>query len=464
MNSTCEPQAQPGLKPYPSYKNSGVEWLGQVPAHWRVAAVKRHYAIRLGKMLQPARRTSDDSQVAYLKAKHIQWFKVQTTDIDTMWATPEEVNRYRVVGGDLLVCEGGEGGRCGTVRQETAVPDPCIIQNALHRVRPRALGSVGDTSRNDYLQYMMSTIAAAGWFDVLTDKATIAHFTAEKFGALLTPIPPATEQAAIVRFLDHADRRIQRHIRAKQKLIALLEEQKQGIIHDAVTGRIDVRTGRPYSAYKYSGSEWLVTVPVHWRVLPLKRAFVSMDYGISDTGTDEGTIPVLTMADIDRNGTVTVPENGGVTSVATRLLLQDKDLLFNRTNGSAELVGKVGLFRTDGRAVTFASYLVRMRARPENKPEFLNSLLNDVDFMATARREAIATLQFNLNPSRYGRLQIPLPPTEEQEAVVGFVDANASRVDSAIARTKHQIALLSRFRTRITADVVTGKLDVRGDS
>ena len=102
--------------------------------------------------------------------------------------------------------------------------------------------------------------------------------------------PPLSEQAAIVRFLDHADRRIRRYLRAKQQLIALLEEQKQALIHQAVTGQIDVRTSQPYPAYKDSGVEWLGRVPKHWRVLPLKRGFVSMEYGISDTGTDAGTI------------------------------------------------------------------------------------------------------------------------------------------------------------------------------
>ena len=83
--------------------------------------------------------------------------------------------------------------------------------------------------------------------------------------------PPLSEQTAIVHFLDHADRRIRRYIRAKQKLIALLEEQKQAIIHQAVTGQIDVRTGQPYPAYKPSGVEWLGEVPAHWEILPLKR-------------------------------------------------------------------------------------------------------------------------------------------------------------------------------------------------
>ena len=85
------------------------------------------------------------------------------------------------------------------------------------------------------------------------------------------PLPPLPEQAAIVHFLDHVDRRIRRYIRAKQKLIALLEEQKRAIIHEAVTGQIDVRTGRPYPAYKASGVEWLGEVPERWQVCRSKR-------------------------------------------------------------------------------------------------------------------------------------------------------------------------------------------------
>ena len=108
-------------------------------------------------------------------------------------------------------------------------------------------------------------------------------------------VPPSAEQSAIARFLDHTDRRIQRYIRAKEKLIALLEEQKHAITHQAVTGQIEVRTRKLYPAYKDSSVGWLGTIPSHWDVLPLKRAFSHMEYGISDSGSDQGTIAVLTM-------------------------------------------------------------------------------------------------------------------------------------------------------------------------
>ncbi len=91
--------------------------------------------------------------------------------------------------------------------------------------------------------------------------------------------PTLEEQTAIVRFLDHADRRIRRYLRAKEKLIAVLEEQKQAIIQQAVTGQIDVRTGRPYPSYQDSGVEWLGEVPEHWEVCRSKTSIFSMPYG-----------------------------------------------------------------------------------------------------------------------------------------------------------------------------------------
>ena len=226
------------LGPYLAYKDSGVGWLGTVPEHWAVTPVKQRYTIQLGKMLQTKPNNANDFRVPYLRAKDVQWFNVRTADASRMWSSRKDVEQFSIASGDLLVCEGGEGGRCGILRGR---PEGYIIQNALHRVRPREQDS------NEFLQYVLHSVATTGWFKALNNKATIAHFTREKFGALSVPIPPVSEQHTIVRFLDHDDRCIRRYIRAKERLIELLEEQKQAIIHQAVTGRIDVRTGQALS-------------------------------------------------------------------------------------------------------------------------------------------------------------------------------------------------------------------------
>ena len=432
------------LKPYPACKPSGVPGLGEVPAHWEILPGRACF--REKKEANIALREKTVLSLSYGQI-------VVKPPEKLHGLVPSSFETYQIVDPSNIVIRPTDlqndqnSLRFGLSRHRGVITSAYLCFLTSKRIVPE----YGYLLLHSYdLMKIFYGLGSGlrqnlGWTD---------------FKHLPCSVPPLPEQAAIVRFLDHTDRRIRRYIRAKQKLIALLEEQKQAIIHQAVTGQIDVRTGQPYPTYKPSGVKWLGDVPAHWDILPLKRAFVSVDYGISDTGTDDGTIPVLTMGDI-RDGTVTVPEYGGVTDVAPNLLLRDKDLLFNRTN-SAELVAKVGLFRSGRRPVTFASYLVRMRTRQENRPEFLNLLLNDVGFVAAARREAIPSLhQSNLNPTRYGRLQILLPPAFEQRAIVVFVEDNISDVDTALARTNRGIDLLREYRTRLIADVVTGKLDVR---
>ena len=221
-----------GLDPDVPLKPSEVEWLGDIPEHWEASQVKRHYSIQLGKMLQNTASEPSDTEVLYLKAQHVQWFSVDTNDPPTMWASPRDIVQFGICSGDLLVCEGGEGGRAGLVKD---IAPGCIIQNALHRVRPLA------ESKNEYLQYVMSAIASTGWFEAINNKATIAHFTAEKFGALVIPVPPPHEQISIVAHLDKLTSDIDAAIAHTRREIELLEEYRTRLIADVVTGKLDVR-------------------------------------------------------------------------------------------------------------------------------------------------------------------------------------------------------------------------------
>lgn len=226
-------------KPYSKYKDSSVEWLGEIPNHWEVAPVKRYYHVQLGKMLQSQPMVNSDQEVSYLKARNIQWFNIRWNDLETMYANKNELLKYGIKVGDLLVCEGGEGGRCAVATKNES-RSQCIFQNALHRVRPRNLKSPTNNHENEYLQYVLASVSSAGWFDVLCDKATIAHFTAEKFNRLNIPIPPFSERSAIVRYLDHITNQIEQAIHARTKNIELLKEYRTALIADVVTGKLDV--------------------------------------------------------------------------------------------------------------------------------------------------------------------------------------------------------------------------------
>ena len=214
-------------------KPSGVEWLRDVPEHWDVCQVKRKYAIKLGKMLQNYPKRETDIAVPYLKVPNVQWAGVSAADAQTMWASPRDVEQYSIRKGDLLVCEGGEGGRCAILEEEP--PPNCIIQNALHRVRP-----LRDDS-NAYLKYTMNAIDTMGWFDAINNKATIAHFTVEKFSTLFIPNPPIAEQRAIAEYLDAKTAAIDAAIAHYERMAELVAEYWTVLVADAVTGRIDLR-------------------------------------------------------------------------------------------------------------------------------------------------------------------------------------------------------------------------------
>lgn len=431
-------------KSYPSYKSSGVEWLDGIPEHWEILPGRA--------CLREKKQANTDLQVETVLSLSYGQIVVKPKE-KLHGLVPASFETYQIVDPWDIV-----------IRPTDLQNDHTSLRFGLSRHRGIITSAYLCFLTKNYITQEYGYLLLHS-YDLMKifyglGSGLRQNLDWEDFRYLPCLVPPLHEQTAIVRFLDHADRRIRRYIRAKRKLIALLEEQKQTIIHQAVTGRIDVRTGQPYPAYKPSGVEWVGDVPEQWEIIPLKRAFSQMEYGISDSGTDSGTIAVLTMGHI-RDGAVTIPEYGGVASVTPNLLLQDKDLLFNRTN-SAELVAKVGLFRSGERPVTFASYLVRMRTYETNSSEFLNLLLNDVGFITSARREAIPSLhQANLNPTRYGRLQIPLPPAPQQEAIVKAVVEDTANIDATISCARQQIDFLNEYRTRLIADVVTGKLDVR---
>ena len=427
-----------GLKPYPAYKDSGVPWLGKVPEHWEVNPVKRYYAIQLGKMLQTTPTSPEDVEVPYLKAQHVQWFSVRTLDAPKMWASPRDIQQFGITSGDLLVCEGGEGGRCGIVKE---IADGFIIQNALHRVRPR------DHCRNDYLQYVMRLISVTGWFEALNNKATIAHFTGEKFGSLYIPIPLHDEQTAIVRFLDYMDRRIRRSIRAKQKLIKLLEEYRQALIHQAVTGKIDVRTGQPYAAYKRSGVPWLGKVPEHWELAGLRYLTSCLD---------GRRVPLNAVARGNMQGPYPYWGANKIIDFINDYLF-DEPLVLLGEDGAPffEANKEVAFFVEDKIWVNNHAHVLRCKDRLQ--PRYLVHVLNLTDYT----RFVDGSTRDKLTQQAMGSIPIILPRLDEQTAIVEYLDAQTSKLDTAIATTRREIELLREYRTRLIADVVIGKVDVR---
>ena len=282
MNSACElgRHSARALKPYPDYTDSGVEWLGNVPAHWHARRLKNVAGLIMGQS-----PSSEDCSTARIGLPFIQGcaeFGSDHPEPVQFCLAPAKVSPA----GAILLSVRAPVGRLNVADQRygigrglcAVVPRPSFLDATFCRY------SLGSSTVGLTLQSTGSTYDAVSVGDV---------------ACLRTVVPSISEQAAIVRFLDHADRRIRCYIRAKQQLIALLEEQKQAIIHQAVTGQIDVRTGKPYQAYKPSGVEWFPEVPDHWSVLPMRRVIYSAVDGphFSPTYLDTG-IPFLSARNV----------------------------------------------------------------------------------------------------------------------------------------------------------------------
>ena len=256
-----------GLKPYPAYKPSGVEWLGEVPEHWEVQRLRNLADMRVSNV---DKHTKNDEQPVRL-CNYVDVYKNDfirpSMSLMRATATKEEIERFRLAEGDVLITKDSEAwndiGVPALVRESA---DDLVSGYHLALLRPFRERIAGE-----FLFRSLQSTGVQYQFHVEANGVTRYGLSHAAIKSVWLPAPPLPEQAAIVRFLDHADRRIRRYIRAKQKLVKLLEELKAAIIHRAVTGQIDVRTGQPYPRYKPSGVEWLGDVPEHWELMRVKQ-------------------------------------------------------------------------------------------------------------------------------------------------------------------------------------------------
>ncbi len=174
-------------------KDSGVEWIGKIPTSWNVSSTKHFYDIQLGKMLQSSKQNSGDKEVPYLCSINTSWKGVDIDNTKSMWFSINERSRYNVSEGDLIVNEGGDAGRAGLVKN---LSHDLYIQNAVHRVRGIKYVS------NQFLLYWLYFLKGIEYIELICNKATIMHFTVDKFRNLVLCIPNEDEQLNIDFYLD----------------------------------------------------------------------------------------------------------------------------------------------------------------------------------------------------------------------------------------------------------------------
>lgn len=222
-----------GLNPKAEMKDSGEEWIGGVPKGWSVCKLSYRYYVELGKMLDEKRITGSHP-IPYLRNKDVQWGSINTADLPVMDIPPNEIDRYTIQNGDLLVCEGGDVGRAAIWRGDSNVIG---YQKALHRLRAVS----GDKDYVEFYFYVLSAAKTNGVFSESDNRSTISHLPAEKFREYRFPFPPFAEQKAIADELTKHSERIDTMIKKTQDSIGLLYKRRSALVTAAVTGQIDLR-------------------------------------------------------------------------------------------------------------------------------------------------------------------------------------------------------------------------------
>ena len=426
-----------GLKPYAEYKESGQEWLGRVPSHWDVRRTKlilREVDSRSTTGKEQLLRVSQYTGVTQRKAAD------GSDSPDTRAASL--IGYKRVFVHDLVInIMLAWNGSMGVSRFDgIASPAYCVYR-------------LNKGAQPWYFHQLFRLPLYKGRIKVVSTGVIESRLRlySDDLGRIEAILPPPDEQAAIVRFLDHANRKIDGFMRAKRKLIGLLNEQKQAIIHRAVT-----RGLHPDVPLKPSGIPWLGDIPKHWDILRAKYVFREMDER-SKTGNEEQ----LSVSHITG---VTPRSQKNITmfkaeSYVGHKICRPGDLAVNTMWA---WMAALGVSKHEG--IISPAYAVYRQRKPERLlSDFADHLLRTAPYKQNylSRSTGLRPSRLRLYPDAFFRIPIILPPENEQQQIVDSIAAETAALNTAIARTEREIALMQEYRTRLTADLVTGKLDVR---
>jgi type I restriction enzyme, S subunit len=395
--------------PYPEYKNSGIEWLGDIPTSWEVAEVKLTHQVTLGKMLRTEASNSSDVLLPYLRAAHIPPTGFTLNDPKEMWFTPKEKSELTLRKGDVVVVEGGMGGygRCDIVPED--VPG-WGFQNSINRLRPK------NGNNGAFTKYLLQIARENGYIDVLCSVSTMPHLTAEKLGAIRLPLPTVDEQSKIGEFLDFEVAKIDALIGKQEHLIATLREDRHAQLINLVAHGCDSAT-----ALKPCNLGWVEAVPNRWDVVNIRRvALMKTGHTPSRTVVDyweNTTIPWFTLADVWqlRDG-------------LTTYLGETKDRIseMGLANSAAELLpaGTVVLSRTA--SVGFTGIMPAPMATsqdfwnwvcgPQLLPEYLMYTFRAMQGYFSALM--MGSTHQTIYQADAAAIRIPLPPLSEQQQIV----------------------------------------------
>ena len=424
-----------GFRSYATYKNSEVSWLGAIPSHWKVMRLKSFANVQLSNV--DKKSVADQVPIRLCNYVDVYYNEHVSTEFDFMkaTATPDQVHRFSLKEGDVLITKDSE--------QWTDIAVPSVVTQNLpgvlcgyHLAHIRPNGE----SHGPFLSRVFAAIGPRDQFRVAANGITRFGLTRDAIRDGVLPLPSRSEQQSIASFLDRETAKIDALVAKKERLTELLEEKRSALIARAVTRGLDGA-----APLKDSGVDWLGKIPMHWDIKPVWAAFrLGRGRVISheDIRQMPGTYPVYSSQ----------TENDGVLGHIATYDFDGPHLTWTTDGAKAGAV-----FSRQGRfsCTNVCGTMRQIKATTENI-EYMRYALN------------LATYWFvrhDINPKLMNNvmagIRVPLPPIDEQNLIATFLKKEIAKIDILLARIEDAIVRLNELRGALISAAVTGTIDVR---
>jgi len=434
------------LASYPEYKDSGQPFLGDIPAHWKL--------FRNGRLFSQRNETGFGG-LPILEVSLKTGVRVRDMENLKRKQVMSDREKYkRAAQGDIAynmmrMWQGAVG----------VAPVDGLVSPAYVVVRP--------FSEVDcrYFSYLFRTASYMNEVDaysrgIVKDRNRLYW---QDFKRMPSPVPPVEEQRHITRFLDAAGSKAQRFIRNKRRFIELLKEQKQNVINQAVTRGLDLKV-----KFKPSGVEWIGDIPEHWDARRLRTLAAVRASGV-DKNTNEDEVPVMlcNYVDVYKNDRITAAIDFMKATATLEEIrafeLKAGDVIITKDSESWDDIAIPTFVPETIPGVVCAYHLALIRPfSGEIEGEFLFRAFSSDPVADQFRIAATGVTRFGLAQGAIKGAFFPLPPLEEQRAIIAHINEKCAEIDQAISRAQREIELMREYRTRLISDVVTGQVDVRG--
>ena len=443
------------IKTYQSYKNSGEDYIGEIPEHWE--------CIRLGMLgvfsSSGIDKKTNENEVSVKMVNYTDiiqsriYYPIQSGEKEYMVvSTPStKLEEHRLVKGDMVFIPSSE--TKDDLGYSSLIDfDETDIVYSYHILRYRTRKPIF----HYFKKYLINHHSVLNQFSRDSKGTTRQIIGRNVFNNVRVVLPPLHEQEQIVKFLDEKTSIIDKLISTKERKIELLKEQRTSLINEVITKGLN-----PNVKMKDSGVEWIGDIPESWVVSKFKYdTKTPVQYGLNISGDkykEEG-IRFIRITDLTENGEL-ILENGKYldeNEVPKEFLLKKYDVLFCR---SGHTVGKSYLHLQEGE-FTSGGYLVRFNFDDYFKSKLIFYVSKTKFYWDWIKLNSVVSTIENVNGDKYQNFQYPKPPLKEQQEIVEYLDKLTKEIDDLVSMEQNKIELLKEYRQSLISEVITGKIKV----